>query len=40
MDDYYVYAHVDSENEIPFYIGMGRERRAFSKNRDDNWKYL
>jgi len=39
MDDYYVYAHVDKDNQIPFYIGKGRERRAYSKERHDNWVY-
>jgi hypothetical protein len=37
MDDFYVYAHIDRENEVPFYIGMGRGQRAYSKDRHYYW---
>lgn len=36
-NDYYVYAHLDKATKVPFYIGKGRGKRAFSKSRDDFW---
>lgn len=33
----YVYAHMDSTGKI-FYIGKGTGRRAWSKERDSNWR--
>jgi hypothetical protein len=35
--DYYVYFHRDSSGNI-FYIGMGSGQRAWSTDRDNNWK--
>jgi hypothetical protein len=37
MNEYYVYAHVDKENQVPFYIGMGKGKRANSKDRHNHW---
>jgi len=37
MNQYYVYAHVDRENNVPFYIGIGKGKRAFDKSRNDFW---
>jgi hypothetical protein len=37
MNEYYVYAHVDKENDVPFYIGMGKGKRAQSKERHIHW---
>ena len=38
---YYVYAHINQETENVFYIGMGKNKRAWSKNRHPYWiKYV
>lgn len=29
--DYYVYIHLDNETGVPFYVGRGKGKRAFSK---------
>ena len=34
---YYVYAHIDKSTQLPFYIGVGQGRRAFSKDRNQAW---
>jgi hypothetical protein len=46
--EYYLYRHVTKDNNMPFYIGIGKKhkysntieseyKRAFSKNRSDYW---
>ena len=38
---YYVYAHINQETKKVFYIGMGKNKRAWSKNRHPYWtKYV
>lgn len=34
---YYVYAHYRPNDEIPFNIGKGKARRAWSKDRQNRW---
>lgn len=37
--DFYVYAHLNAKNNSPFYIGKGRQNRAFDTGRRSNqWK--
>lgn len=39
INDYYVYAHIDPNTDTPFYIGKGREKRAYSAEvRSKLWK--
>lgn len=33
MEDFYIYAHIRPDTGTIFYIGKGRERRAFSKSK-------
>lgn len=35
---YYVYAHLDKETRVPFYIGIGKDRRAFDRSRHEFWE--
>lgn len=37
MNKYYVYAHIDEETRVPFYIGMGKDNRAYDNKRNDFW---
>ena len=38
---YYVYGHYKINSDIPFYIGKGEGRRAYSKkNRNRHWQFL
>ena len=38
MNDFYVYRHIRLDKQIPFYVGKGRDKRAFSKrNRNQYW---
>lgn len=37
--DEYVYIHYMLDNDLPFYVGKGKDRRAFSVNRNKFWKY-
>ena len=34
---YYVYVHINPKTEDPFYIGMGKGKRAYDKDRSDEW---
>lgn len=38
MGKFYTYVHVDRETQTPFYIGIGKGKRAFDKSRNDFWK--
>jgi hypothetical protein len=38
MGKFYVYAHIDKETKVPFYVGIGQGKRAFDKSRNDFWK--
>ena len=37
MNNYYVYLH-KTKDGIPFYVGKGKGRRAWSTSRNSNWK--
>lgn len=36
--DHYIYAHINIGNNEIFYIGLGKGRRAYMKNRNKFWK--
>lgn len=38
--DFYVYVHKDKASTIPFYVGKGRRRRAWSKHRSAEWQEI
>lgn len=38
MYKHYVYVHIDSEDQTPFYIGVGAGDRAFDKKRNRFWQ--
>lgn len=40
MNNYYVYFHFKKNTNIPFYVGKGCGKRAWSKNRNDKWKKI
>ena len=41
MNDFYVYAHYKSGETIPFYIGKGRDKRAWkSSGRNSHWRNI
>jgi len=35
---FYVYVHKDKLTGVPFYVGKGRRKRAFRKDRGSDWK--
>ena len=37
MSRYYVYIH-KTKDGVPFYVGKGTGKRAWSTDRNDNWK--
>ena len=39
MNNYYVYIH-KTKDGVPFYVGKGKGRRAWSTDRNKNWKEL
>lgn len=39
--DFYIYLHLTADEGIPFYVGKGRLRRAYTKHgRSDFWKNI
>lgn len=38
VQDYYVYLHKDKPSGVPFYVGKGRGKRAWSHYRNDLWR--
>lgn len=37
--EYYAYVHIRTDSGIPFYVGKGKQGRAFcKKNRNEHWK--
>jgi hypothetical protein len=37
MNNYYIYLHINLITGEPFYVGKGKNKRAFSKNKRSKW---
>lgn len=41
LNNFYVYRHIRSDTNIPFYVGKGKDNRAYStKNRNKYWHHI
>lgn len=40
MKDFYVYAHIRLDNYKIFYVGKGRQTRAYRTERNAHWKHI